>query len=290
MSNFFSSTLPSFAIRTVIVFLVALLAYSAYQYGLLVKQNSLLNENLVKLQTKLTNADLNFIQAKYENLDLTDKLQSEQTRANTISEKVNYLEKLRTIDPEFLKKYSKVYFLNENYVPQRLVGIDPKYLANLDKPAQIHASVWFYLQQMIGATRSHGIPLQIVSGYRSFSTQASLKSTYKVIYGAGTANQFSADQGYSEHQLGTAIDFTTASSTVTFAGFEKTTSYQWLMDNAYKYGFVLSYPANNAYYQFEPWHWRFVGYKLALRLHDEGRYFYDLDQRQIDAYLGSIFD
>ena len=293
MNNFptsFSSTLPPFIIRALIVILIALLVFGAHEYGVLVKQNSALNNNSVQLAGEVASLERQLSKAKDEGLNLSNTLQSKEESLANASKKVSYFEKLRTIDPEFLKKYSKVYFLNENYVPPKLVSIDPKYLANPDKLAQIHAGVWFYLQQMMEAARSNNASLQLVSGYRSFNTQTSLKSNYKVVYGAGTANQFSADQGYSEHQLGTAVDLTTASSTATFVGFEKTTGYKWLVDNAYKYGFVLSYPPKNAYYQFEPWHWRFVGYHLAIKLHDDGRYFYDLDQRDIDAYLGSLFD
>ncbi|MEK7495870.1 MAG: D-alanyl-D-alanine carboxypeptidase family protein, partial [Patescibacteria group bacterium] len=64
----------------------------------------------------------------------------------------------------------------------------------------------------------------------------------------------------------------------------------WLTENAYKYGFILSYPKQNTYYRFEPWHWRFVGVALATKLHDGNKYFYDLSQREIDQYLVSIFD
>ena len=108
-------------------------------------------------------------------------------------------------------------------------------------------------------------------------------------YGSG-ANAFSADQGYSEHQLGTTIDFTTDAIGSSFSGFEDTASFEWLMENAHRYGFILSYPDNNAYYQYEPWHWRFVGVDLARDLHRDEKGFYDLDQREIDTYLIKLFD
>jgi hypothetical protein len=53
---------------------------------------------------------------------------------------------------------------------------------------------------------------------------------------------------------------------------------------------VLSYPKNNKYYIYEPWHWRYVGVSLATWLHDNGKYLYDVDQREIDEYLLTIFD
>src|SRR5690606_18737682 len=108
-------------------------------------------------------------------------------------------------------------------------------------------------------------------------------------YGSG-ANAFSADQGFSEHQLGTTVDFTTTGLGGGLQGFGNTPAYQWLVQNAYKYGFVLSYPEDNAYYVFEPWHWRYVGEDLAEDLHDDDQHFYDLPQREIDQYLLHIFD
>lgn len=131
--------------------------------------------------------------------------------------------------------------------------------------------------------------MKVISAYRSFGAQSTLKSAYTVIYGS-SANKFSADQGYSEHQLGTTIDFTTSKLGANFITFEKTESYTWLLQNAYRYGFILSYPENSDYYIFEPWHWRFVGKGLALQLHNENKNFNDLNQREIDEYLGSLFD
>ncbi len=143
---------------------------------------------------------------------------------------------------------------------------------------------------MIDDANKAGVIMYISSAYRSFNEQEALKGEYKVIYGAGTANQFSADQGYSEHQLGTTVDFTAPGLGGIVDGFETRPAYNWLVANAYKYGFILSYPEENKFYQYEPWHWRFVGVKLATDLHKQGKHFYDLDQRDIDEYLVSIFD
>jgi len=132
--------------------------------------------------------------------------------------------------------------------------------------------------------------IYVFSAYRSFDEQNALKDQYSIIYGVGTANQFSADQGYSEHQLGTTIDLITTGIGGTLEDFEKTIAYQWLLNNAYKFGFTMSYPDNNDFYVFEPWHWRFVGVKLATQLNNDRKNFYDLDQRDIDEYLIYLFE
>ena len=217
-------------------------------------------------------------------------VQEFQQAIGQISGTVDTLNKLSKTDPELLQKYSKVYFLNEHYVPERLTEIPGEYLYSDSSPGQIHTQVWPYLQALFDAARAEGVAIYIKSAYRSFDEQKLLKSSYRVTYGAGTANQFSSEQGYSEHQLGTTVDFITTGLGGEPEGFEKTSSYLWLLNNASKYGFILSYYQGNPYYIFEPWHWRYVGVELAGFLQSENKHFYDLEQREIDEYLVNIFD
>ena len=231
------------------------------------------------------------------NADLSQKISDQQNISNSVQQTigglystVNTLEKLSKTDQELLQKYSKVYFLSENYIPVQLSNIDPKYNLDQEKLLQFHTFALPFLTRMLNDAANSNISLQIASAYRSFGTQSNLKASYGVTYGSG-ANKFSADQGYSEHQLGTAVDLTTPGTNYTLViNFENSPAYNWLFNNAYRYGFILSYPKNNTYYQYEPWHWRFVGISLATLLHNQNRYFYDLDQRTIDTYLATIFD
>lgn len=207
-----------------------------------------------------------------------------------IASTVGTLEKLAATDEELLKKYSRVYFLNENYMPANLIEIEEPYrFSGAGGNFYFHADVWPSLKKLLDAAKADGHELLVASAFRSFDTQAALKSSYKVTYGSG-ANAFSADQGYSEHQLGTSVDFTTPEAGAVFDKFGKDPAYEWLKNKAYLYGFVLSYPEGNSYYKFEPWHWRFVGRDLARYLQNEGKNFYDLDQREIDNYLVKFFD
>lgn len=263
------------------------------EFNILEKEYLAESQRAEKIQTELQNK---LSEVTAENSILLEALTREQDKNSEFEDQireiagtVGFLEKLATTDPELLQKYSKVYFLNEHYVPPKLSRIDEDYLYSSANDLTIHAQVEPFLDDLLEEAEDDGIDLQIVSAFRSFGTQASLKSHYTVTYGSG-ANQFSADQGYSEHQLGTTVDFTTPAESAPFTGFEKTEAYEWLKDNAHRYGFVMSYPPNNAYYQFEPWHWRFVGKDLARDLHRDNEYFYDLDQRTIDEYLADIFE
>jgi LAS superfamily LD-carboxypeptidase LdcB len=275
----------------------AVIVYGEYRYQETREANQTLKTSLHETEETLetTKHDLHIAEDQIAIIVAT--LTGEQQKNNSLADQlrsvagtVGTLEKLSKTDRELLKKYSKVYFLNENYVPLNLATIDTKYLFYPDKPLEFHGSVYSRLAALMDAANQDAITLKIISAYRSFGTQSALKTTYKVLYGAGSANSFSADQGYSEHQLGTTVDFTTPEAGAGFTKFDATPAFGWLTQNAYKYGFVLSYPKNNAYYVYEPWHWRYVGISLATRLHNEGKYFYDLDQRVIDEYLVSIFD
>ncbi len=206
-----------------------------------------------------------------------------------ISGTVGVLDKLSKTDKELLQKYSKVYFLNENYIPSNIKQIESTYLLPGRKSQSFHGNALPYLEDMIEAAADDDIVLKVVSAYRSFDEQMQLKGAYTQSYGSG-ANAFSADQGYSEHQLGTTLDLSDPITNGPYLSFKNTEAYTWLQENAHRYGFILSYPENNTFYVFEPWHWRFVGEDLASDLHKDDANFYDWEQRKIDTYLVSIFD
>lgn len=284
-------TLPLLALSAV---LASGLGYGTYRYNGLVDSYA---SSTAAFESRVATLEEALAHASSTNADLGANLMSERDRndrfANEIGDlsgTVKQLDKLAKTDPELLAKYSKVYFLNENYAPPRLATIPKAFSYDESRTHEFHADAIDHLTDMLEDAKGDSVDLFVVSAYRSFTTQASLKNGYRVTYGSG-ANAFSADQGYSEHQLGTTLDFTTTGiGGALTAGFDKTEAFAWLLKNAYKYGFILSYPAGNAYYVYEPWHWRFVGTELADDLRKDKKSFYDLDQREIDIYLVNIFD
>lgn len=238
-------------------------------------------------ELNLTAEELSDIESDYErekrkNDDFEDEYRETITT-------IKNLDKLSKTDEELLQKYSKISFLNEHYVPEGLSEIPSEWKYSETKPNQLHSKVLPYLEDMLEAAEDDGVDIWVVSAYRSFDTQAQLKGAYTITYGAG-ANAFSADQGFSEHQLGTTVDFTSTGLSGGLDGFSDTEAYKWLVDNGARYGFTLSYPEDNQFYIFEPWHWRFVGTELARDLDRANDTFYDLDQREINEYLLNIFD
>lgn len=229
--------------------------------------------------------------------ELADDYRDERNRNEEFEDQIRDLsgtlgdlDKLARIDEELLAKYSKVYFLNENYRPERLEEIDEDWVAEGKGDEYFHADAYEHLEDLMRAADRANVDLRIVSAYRSFDEQNELKGQYLQTYGTG-ANAFSADQGYSEHQLGTTVDFSTPSiGNSLVADFDQTEEFEWLEENAHKYGFVLSYPEGNEFYVYEPWHWRFVSTELARDLERRNNTFYELEQREINEYLLEFFD
>ncbi|PSO45948.1 MAG: hypothetical protein BRC25_00310 [Parcubacteria group bacterium SW_6_46_9] len=246
------------------------------------EQLSNVRDKVVSLNEKLEEAENELEDERERNNDLKEQVEE-------VTNSVGNLQKTVDTEPELLKKYSRTFFLSENYRPESLAQIDDEYLAE-DESLTVDKRVWPYLEDLLADAQDDGINLLVTSAYRPFGQQASLNQRYTRTFGEG-ANQFSAQQGYSEHQLGTAVDFTTPNVNGKLTQeFANTNAFAWLQDNAHKYGFILSYPRGNQFYIFEPWHWRFVGEKLAEDLDDEGANFYEWSQRRIDTYRAEMFD
>jgi D-alanyl-D-alanine carboxypeptidase len=253
-------------------------------------ENAEFNQEILVLEDELSRLE-------NENTVLSEELQMAEERnedfeeqIEDINDTVGDISRYTSVDPELLKKYSRIFFLSENYTPSELDEIDSEYIYNEDEKKYFHERAYSFLEDMIDDAERDDIDLLIVSAFRSFRQQQALKNNYVITYGAGTANQFSAEQGYSEHQLGTTIDFTTPELEANFSNFGESDAFGWLEENAHKYGFILSYPPGNSYYEYEPWHWRFVGEELAEDLEDANANFYDWSQRRIDEYRGEIFE
>src|SRR3989344_2257304 len=128
-----------------IVLAVGILAYTGYGYWQLSKENTSLKSNVAELNETLASTSTALEEAQSENKALSQSLEIEQgknttfeARINEISTLVGVLDKLSKTDPELLKKYSRVYFLSENYAPAQLANIDSQYLYEKNRPQLFH--------------------------------------------------------------------------------------------------------------------------------------------------------
>ncbi len=130
------------------------------------------------------------------------------------------------------------------------------------------------LTSMFTDAKNAGNDIMIASGFRSYELQQTYFSNYSKSYGEEAANKFSAKPGQSEHQTGLALDIAYNNRDCYLdVCFGQKPAGMWLAENAYKYGFILRYPSDKTEitkYQYEPWHFRYVGKSLAKALHESG--------------------
>lgn len=130
------------------------------------------------------------------------------------------------------------------------------------------------VKNMINNALVDKLKIKVSSGFRSYKTQKLILDT-NIKNGNKDASKLIAKPGYSEHQLGVAVDLTGSSINNASATkrFENTKEAIWLENNAYKYGFIQSYPKNKydiTGYLPEAWHYRYVGVENAKKIKDEG--------------------
>lgn len=162
---------------------------------------------------------------------------------------------------------NKYHKLDENYEPSDLTIIDSKYASGtqkLRKEAQIK------FEEMASDMAKENLKIYAGSTYRSYTYQKGLYDRYVKKDGFAAAETYSARSGYSEHQLGLAVDIVNDKWDYLS---ENDKEYDYLVKNSYKYGFILRYPRGSEYitgYMFEDWHFRYLGVELATKVFNSG--------------------
>jgi len=145
---------------------------------------------------------------------------------------------------------------------EKLILIEPN--------IEVHVDMRDSLLKMREEAKKDGIYLVFLSGYRSVNLQNDIFYSLKSIRNQEAAERarVSAPPGYSEHSTGFAIDIGDATQRETDfeTEFENTDAFRWLIKNAAKFHFKLSFSKDNKYIDYEPWHWRYEGSIEALEV------------------------
>lgn len=151
--------------------------------------------------------------------------------------------------------------LNKSYIAPNLVPINPEYSEG--RMFCIKEDTYIAYKQMRADASTIGLAINVNSAFRDSVKQDDL---YKESKKMGLINRV-AEIGKSEHQLGTAFDFYSGTTSTRFV---KTPEYLWMTANGWKYGFVESYRRETptGLIQNEPWHWRYIGVAEAKKLYD----------------------
>lgn len=207
--------------------------------------------------------------AKLENLDRYVEYQDkENDDAETTVLYVNMdFDKEDYVDPLVIDEFDDYVLVNKHrqlsseYVPDDLVTIDEEYVKS-DEEIEIERNVAKAFYDMAEAASKEGLELMVSSGYRSYKDQEEITNTYLELYGQNYVDNYVAKPGFSEHQTAMSLDIASKSVNT----FVNSDEYTWMMDNAYKYGFILRYPKSKediTGYKCEAWHYRYVGKKIA---------------------------
>lgn len=164
--------------------------------------------------------------------------------------------------------------LPPDYVPEDLVALHEHGIPILgSEPLQLRREAAENLKRLVAAAAASGEELVVASAYRSYDDQQVSHARLASVYGA-EADGMSATPGHSQHQLGTAVDFTNAAASYqVWLPFGETSASLWLDHQAWKYGYILAYPSGKERetgYQWEPWHYRYVGLENAKRIAESG--------------------
>jgi D-alanyl-D-alanine carboxypeptidase len=160
--------------------------------------------------------------------------------------------------------------VGKRYVPPHLTSIAD---AGIPGTGKVRPLVIDDLRAMTEAAAAAGNPIEVSSAYRSYSRQKWLFAESVDKYGYDATLTALARPGHSEHQLGTAIDVKKKDGRDPWLldkDGASTPAGAWMKQNAWKYGFVMSYPKGKksvTCYRYEPWHYRYFGRDRALAIH-----------------------
>ncbi len=163
-------------------------------------------------------------------------------------------------DTVLVNKYNK---LDSTFVPSNLTLLDncssgEHYLSADAKKAY---------DELCKASLNDDMKISVNSSYRSYESQEDVYNYYLKLYGKSYVEKYVATPGYSEHQTGLCLDVKSLSSNI----FRNSKEYEWMLNNAYKYGFILRYPKGKndiTGYSNEEWHFRYVGVDIAKYIYD----------------------
>ncbi len=184
---------------------------------------------------------------------------------NLDMDKENYEDPVIVTDFSTDMLVNKHRSLTKDFEPDDLVSIDEEYAAD-DTQAGSRIAVNAFIE-MYKDAQKEGYDLVINSSYRSYQDQEEVCNTYRDLYGDNYVTNYVAMPGFSEHQTGLSFDIGSKDTNV----FAESDEYTWIQENAHKYGFIQRFPEEYEAvtgFRAEPWHYRYVGKKIASYIYE----------------------
>lgn len=250
------------------------IGYNANEINNIFKLSALNQEKILKYNKLDFKNYLNINNFNIDNIERYDEFKKNNdyelkdivTYVNINLDKKYYTDTQEVKDPDnLLVLVNKYNYLPNNYKPSDLVYVDGAY-GNKVPFREVLKESFINLQD--AAKKEININLMPTTAFRNQSFQTTLYNNYVASDGKEKADTYSARPGYSEHQTGLAIDLKNMALSNTRLTDD---NYNWLQENAYKYGFIIRFPKDKEFitgYQFENWHIRYVGKEVAKTIHD----------------------
>jgi zinc D-Ala-D-Ala carboxypeptidase len=180
----------------------------------------------------------------------------------------------------------RTYALPPDFAPHDLVPASAAGLSGTAGTKLVRSIVVDDLAALRSAWRAAGLSVVVDSAYRSYATQGATFESWASRLGYAEALVRSARPGHSEHQLGTAIDVSSPGWGGRFGDWAaQTAEGTWMASNAWRYGFVMSYPSGaqgQTCFSYEPWHYRWVGREAAAAQRESGLTLREFLERRLD--------
>lgn len=157
---------------------------------------------------------------------------------------------------------NKFYGLSETYEPSDLVKVSSTYGYEGKRVSEV---IYDSLTNMIDSAKENGYTLLVNQGYRSYADQLEAYTDIEDVSGTEAADERAARAGHSEYQTGLSVELSTY-------GAEVGTETQWLLDNSYRFGFIVRYPEGSSDitgFSSDAWRVRYVGRDVATKIHNE---------------------
>jgi D-alanyl-D-alanine carboxypeptidase len=175
--------------------------------------------------------------------------------------------------------------LPQDYIPEDLEEINP----DCSIPGLVlRHTARIAFEKMCSSANQSGIILKAISTFRCYTYQKEVyfrKKTPDMSMEEyeKERDKVSARPGHSEHQTGLAVDINDLEES-----FEQTPEGKWLAANSFQYGYILRYPKGKEQitgYNYEPWHFRYVGLELARAIYSSGLTYDEYYARYLQLYL-----
>ena len=163
---------------------------------------------------------------------------------------------------------NRMYGLTSDYEVEDIENVPIKFAYNGMK---LNKKVISHLEDLFDSAYEEGYTFVVAEGFRTYKEQEKLYNSYANNYGKSEADKYVARPGHSEYETGLSFDLVPYNKN--YKDPKKSEEYEWLRDNAYKYGFIFRFEEGKediTGFDADTWRLRYVGTEASTMIKNEG--------------------